>query len=55
MTIRRCSHRVVVVGHQTGGLSSGGVLKTGVVGITEDSLDPWQDPGRGHGLVWEVT
>lgn len=30
-------------------------MKTRVVGIAEDSLDPWQDPCGGHGLVGEVA
>ncbi len=50
-----CLHGVVVVGHQARRFTTGGVLKTRVVGITEDSLDPWQDPCWGHGLVGEVA
>lgn len=52
---RWCLHGVVVVGHQARRFTTGGVLKTGVVGITKDSLDPWQDPCGGHGLVGEVA
>lgn len=48
-------HGVVVVGHQTRRFPTSGVLKTRVIGIAEDSLDPRQDPSGGHGLVREVT
>lgn len=48
-------HGIVVVGHQARRFTTCGVLKTRVVGITEDALDPWQDPCGGHGLVGEVT
>lgn len=48
-------HGVVVVGHEARRFTTGGVLKTRVIGITEDSLDPWQDPWGGHGLVGEVA
>lgn len=48
-------HGVVVVGHQTRRFPTGGVLKTRVVGVAEDPLDPRQNPGGGHGLVREVA
>lgn len=48
-------HGVVVVGHQTRRFPTSGVLKTRVVGIAEDSLDPRQDPSGGHGLIREVA
>lgn len=48
-------HGIVVVGHQTRRFSTSGVLKTRVIGIAEDSLDPRQDPSGGHGLVREVA
>lgn len=55
ISISLCLHGVVVVGHQTRRLPSGGVLKTRVVGIAEDPLDPRQNPSGGHGLVGEVA
>lgn len=48
-------HGVVVVGHQTRRFPTGGVLKTRVLGIAEDPLDPRQNSGGGHGLVREVA
>lgn len=50
-----CSHGIVVVGDESGALSPGGVLEAWVVGVAEDSLDPWKDASRGHGLVGKVT
>lgn len=55
ISISVCLHGVVVVGHQTRRLPTSGVLKTRVIGIAEDPLDPRQDASGGHGLVGEVA
>lgn len=49
------SHGVVEVADDAGGLAGRGVPEAGVVGITEDPLEPGQRAGRRHGLVGKMT
>jgi len=50
-----CLHRVVIVGDDAWRLSLGWISEAGVVSVTEDALDPGENPCWGHGLVGEVT
>lgn len=50
-----CLHRVIIIGNNAWGLSSGWISKAGIVDVAEDALNPRENPCRGQRLVGEMT
>lgn len=50
-----CLHRVIIIGNNAWGFSSGWISKAGIVDVAEDALNPRENPCRGQRLVGEMT